>query len=286
MDRVAIRSLLTVNAFQSRLKFKIKYHEILIFLGCCYFLSSTINPFLYSLLSKRFRRGYYDLKYKMKNYLNSKVPFLNTSTHTSSRIQNAPIPMISLNRNQSLKFYTKKIQSRNTMQRHFGKPASWTAHCAEDEWKAKVLGIPCIARQNNEHCSPPTFQPVYKSKKVEMIRIENDNSSHRNVSESSALKISKPKRDCKYRVSFKSHNNADSTLLVSNYYRKIDYNTKQMQRCSPIYDLRNIGESSTVLCLRNNRLNQSFKVNCNTLVEDEEFRNRRHFLSNSHSFRI
>ena len=268
------------------LKFKIKYYEISIFLGCCYFLSSTINPFLYSLLSKRFRRGYYDLKYKMKNCLNSKVPFLNTSTHTSSRIQNAPIPMISLNRNQSLKIYTKKIQSRNTMQRHFGKPASWTAHCAEDEWKAKVLGIPGIARHNNEHCSPPTFQPVYKSKKVEMIRIENDNSSHRNVSESSALKISKPKRDCKYRVSFKSHNNADTTLLVNNYYRKIDYSTKQMQRCSPIYDLRNIGESSTVLCLRTNRFNQSFKVICNTLVEDEEFRNRRHFLSNSHSFRI
>ena len=141
-------------------KFKIKYYKISIFLGCCYFLSSTINPFLYSLLSKRFRRGYHDLKYKMKNYLNAKVPFLNTSTHTSSRNQNAPIPMISLNRHQSLKFYTKKIQSRNTMQRHFGKPASWTAHCAEDEWKAKVLGITGMVNQNNEHCNLQTFQPT------------------------------------------------------------------------------------------------------------------------------
>ena len=33
-------------------------------IGCCYYLSSAINPFLYSLLSKRFRNGFHDLKYK------------------------------------------------------------------------------------------------------------------------------------------------------------------------------------------------------------------------------
>ena len=32
-----------------------------LFLGCCYLLSSAINPFLYSIFSKRFRRGFYDL---------------------------------------------------------------------------------------------------------------------------------------------------------------------------------------------------------------------------------
>ena len=37
------------------------YNELfLLFLGCFYLLSSAINPFLYSLLSKRFRRGLYD----------------------------------------------------------------------------------------------------------------------------------------------------------------------------------------------------------------------------------
>ena len=30
--------------------------------GCSYYLSSAINPFLYSLLSKRFRNGFSDLK--------------------------------------------------------------------------------------------------------------------------------------------------------------------------------------------------------------------------------
>ena len=31
------------------------------FSGGCYYLSSTANPFLYSLLSKRFRRGFHDV---------------------------------------------------------------------------------------------------------------------------------------------------------------------------------------------------------------------------------
>ena len=31
------------------------------FSGACYYLSSTINPFLYSLLSVRFRRGFQDV---------------------------------------------------------------------------------------------------------------------------------------------------------------------------------------------------------------------------------
>jgi hypothetical protein len=38
-----------------------------LFLGCFYLLSSAINPFLYSLFSKRFRRGFYDLIYKGKS---------------------------------------------------------------------------------------------------------------------------------------------------------------------------------------------------------------------------
>ena len=44
-----------------RVLIKSCYNELfLLFLGCFYLLSSAINPFLYSLLSKRFRRGLYD----------------------------------------------------------------------------------------------------------------------------------------------------------------------------------------------------------------------------------
>ena len=36
------------------------------FKGCCYLLNSAINPFLYSIFSKRFRRGFADLLRSMK----------------------------------------------------------------------------------------------------------------------------------------------------------------------------------------------------------------------------
>ena len=38
------------------------------YLGCCYFLSAVVNPFLYSLLSKRFRRGFHDLVRNTKKW--------------------------------------------------------------------------------------------------------------------------------------------------------------------------------------------------------------------------
>ena len=48
---------LSINSLSSR-----KALVLLIsFSGACYYLSSTINPFLYSLLSVRFRRGFQDV---------------------------------------------------------------------------------------------------------------------------------------------------------------------------------------------------------------------------------
>ena len=41
--------------------FEIEYRMPNFFSGACYYLSSTINPFLYSLLSVRFRRGFQDV---------------------------------------------------------------------------------------------------------------------------------------------------------------------------------------------------------------------------------
>ena len=222
----------------------------------------------------------------MITYLNMKVPFRTTSTHTSSRNQNGQIPMISLNKNKSLKFNTKQVQSKNTMQRHFGQPASWTANCDEDEWKARILEMPRIANESNQYCSLTTFQPIYNAQKVEFIWIETENAYQKNESEASALPNRKLKPDCKYRVSFKSHNKPSTTLLVNKNYRKIDNVSRKIQRCRPMYDLRNIGESSTVLCLRTKRMNQSFKVRCNPPLDDEVLRNQKTFLSNSHSFRI
>ena len=42
--------------------------------GGCYYLSSTANPFLYSLLSKRFRRGFHDVwRYACGRYFDQSI---------------------------------------------------------------------------------------------------------------------------------------------------------------------------------------------------------------------
>ena len=172
------------------------------------------------------------------------------------------------------------------MKRHFGQQASWTAKDAEDGWKTRVLEIPRLADENNDHYNLSTFQPPFNTPKVEFVRIENESPPQTNGLESTALKTQKSKRDCKYKVLFKSQTNTGTTLLVNARYKDANNATRKMQRCQPMYDLTNIGESSAVLCVKTKRLNQSFKVNCNTHADDENFRNRRQFLSNSHSFRI
>ena len=61
------------------------------FSGCCYFLSAVVNPFLYSLLSKRFRRGYHDLVRNTKIWFRNLPILLHitsppTTTKESDRI--------------------------------------------------------------------------------------------------------------------------------------------------------------------------------------------------------
>ena len=73
-----------------------KYHPLRFVIGCFYYLSSAINPFLYSLLSKRFRQGFKDLKrnvsrvfliFKCKVVESSNVPHRSTQRMLLTTIQ-------------------------------------------------------------------------------------------------------------------------------------------------------------------------------------------------------
>ena len=62
--------------------------------GCCYYLNSAINPFLYSLLSKRFRRGFHDLTRKiLKLYQKHSFKISSKGAHRQGS-NNTPIPNI------------------------------------------------------------------------------------------------------------------------------------------------------------------------------------------------
>ena len=78
-----IFSFILLKSFQ----FSFKFSKLSLSTGCCFFLSSVVNPFLYSLLSKRFRRGYQDLIRKIKLQI-LKIPlFVHPSnSQTSSSV--------------------------------------------------------------------------------------------------------------------------------------------------------------------------------------------------------
>ena len=89
--------------------------------GCCYFLSSAINPFMYSLLSKRFRRGFHDLKYKILQHFRV-VSSRTTSSGLSVRRQTRPI--ISIRNKQSIRFRSRQQQTQHVLNRPFDRPTS------------------------------------------------------------------------------------------------------------------------------------------------------------------
>ena len=83
-------------------------------LGCSYFLSSAVNPFLYGLFSKRFRQGYHDLRIKLK-VIYSKTTCYNRFNGQSSAIvvpeRRIPFHVIAnlAFRTTSIKFKTRRL---------------------------------------------------------------------------------------------------------------------------------------------------------------------------------
>ena len=90
------------------------YESLLSFLGCSYFLSSAVNPFLYGLFSKRFRQGYHDLRTKLK-VIYSKTTCYNHSNGQGSAIvvpeRRIPFHVIAnlAFRTTSIKFKTRRL---------------------------------------------------------------------------------------------------------------------------------------------------------------------------------
>ena len=114
--------------------------------GVCYFLSSVVNPFLYSLLSKRFRRGFFDLKNKLKtrciNFANRQSPSHERSSDNSRVAPENPMTRHTPHLNISLRprscittqcFTTKQILTRSALRRHLALPLSFSSVNCERE---------------------------------------------------------------------------------------------------------------------------------------------------------
>ena len=217
---------------------KIKlYHfstVLLTFTGCCYFLHSAINPFLYSLLSKRFRRGFHDLSNRViKNCRNQQA----TSSREHQIVHNAPIQD-----NVSFCINNRQVTNRNVLKRHYNLAKSSGAQSDNDtKLHHKLLfemqGI--ASRDPSEsHGNRLSTYPLCEAQRKQ-INLEGLNCENI-VIDAPELKHKKKQLKCKYKIVFKRQSNQHLNNAI-----EVETNAdKTIPRCPGTNDLRNVGTSS------------------------------------------
>ena len=224
-------------------------------------MSPAINPFLYCILSKRFRRGFQDLKRKVNKWFNS------SSTHSSSNqeaiyVHHPPTFVRSLPNYPSVRHGPKKVQTRSALLRHTEDPTN-----IRNDIDIEMTGM---ANQRNEldHNNDMNLVSIHKetrngSNKSEEYRYKDNRSSQHNTKGSSV------KENCKYKVIFKTNLNSDTSILNNDTSRKQDYSmNRSFKRFSRLNDLRNVEVSSPSFIINFNeptskngdRFNESTKV--------------------------
>ena len=218
-----------------------------IFTGCCYFLSSAINPFLYSLLSKRFRRGFHDLKRKVITGWRSRI-FHRTLSRDNNDACHTPGPFPSLPNNYSFRCNTKPIHNRNALKRHFDIPLSLAAKCedenqSEENQAMEMQGIvlPNGIRNGRGYTAILTSPPY--NGKISQKAEELHNCEVEQIA--CMLKRNDEPLNCKYKVVFKTRENADTRVIVNPRKTRKEERKKNIQRCTGMNDLTNVGGASS-----------------------------------------
>ena len=104
-------------------------------LACCYFLSPVLNPFLYCLLSKRFRRGFHDLKQKVHDWWEANIwsSQSSSSQEISYRANFVARPFLSLPNPPDPIYYQMREEKKNSL------------NCKTDVPRATSVGTPQVA---------------------------------------------------------------------------------------------------------------------------------------------
>ena len=106
-----------------------------ILLACCYFLSPVLNPFLYCLLSKRFRRGFHDLKQKVHGWWEANIwsSQSSSSQESSYRANFVARPFLSLPNPPDPSYYQMREEKKSSL------------ICKTDVPRATSVGTPQVA---------------------------------------------------------------------------------------------------------------------------------------------
>ena len=232
----------------------------LYFSGCCYFLSSAINPFLYSLLSKRFRRGFHDLKYKLLRDCR-----LVSSRTSNSRLsygrQQGTRPIMSMRNKQSFRFKSRQIPAQNTVNRLVDRPTtSYSENNTKSCHKRKESLEIEMFRVANEINSYWKYNSNPHSGTIPIEMIENkrdENEFNPNIENENPVELSSsqkqiPQTDCKYTGLFKPNSKDYNPCVARVKNRRKKTTQKRIPRCECMIDLRSVGSSLAMV-----RMNRS-----------------------------
>lgn len=237
-------------------------------IGCCYFLSSAVNPFLYSLLSKRFRRGFEDIKHKLlRNWQN--LTSRNSSTADNRNTRTVPKKLAPLPNNYSFRFNNKKVQSRNALKRHFELVSSSIVKL-DDKPLGLELEMQSIAHGANQSVKDCSSSPSG----LPLPHVDNDYQRIADLKKNDVdkiacmLKSNKSERlKCKYKVMFKTTYNTDTTVIVNPSGIKKGSCKPNIPRCPRMNDLRNVGTSPSVVYITGHRSKRGY-TSYNSIAEE------------------
>ena len=250
-----------------------------IVIGCCCFLSSAANPFLYSLLSKRFRRGFHDIK---QNILSNcrRLMYQSSSGFNNQSTRPEPRQVLSLPNNYPFRFTNKKVQSRNTIKRHFNQASS-----SLDKFKNQTQGLEFEMQDSAYEANHIVNGFASSSSGPVQPRI------HPYIQRTDELKAHDGRRlsfkaksnehlKCKYKVMFKTDSNTDTILIVNSKKRKKQSCDPNIPRCPRIHDLRNIGTPRSVVHIIGTK-NQRGYASYNSIADEKHMHNKMFSSSSS-----
>ena len=204
-----------------------------IFLGCFYLLSSAINPFLYSLFSKRFRRGLYDFS----RYCKGKSQIKN-STRGVKRIVPS-LKSIGIGRNKGLedilKFSLSNCYHTNIAANAFGPQSNHDTSSSEPH---KFMSENIVMQKtmfelkrstrypdlDQSKLSPPTTPNIFMTHRKTSYKTRQHSYNSRKQSNSPTVgsfhKIKMEKQPSKYRVVFTNQSAHSEPLWISHLQKQ------------------------------------------------------------------
>ena len=206
-----------------------------------------------------------------------------SSNLDSGYVYEAPIHIRSLPNCSSLRYVSKKVQTRTALFRHLGIPLSPILNYQSEgpTQNRNDIGMEMTSSLNqtkgpDSNKGMNLLHTVSIHKKRSISSCESEKFPYKDKRSSvNNTKRRSMKENCKYRVIFKNNLNSDTTVIINNTSAetkwKRNYSTKRsFKRCSRFSDLRNVGASSLYLPgnLIQLALNDGERINENSTAQD------------------